>query len=59
MTRKEVAAERRVTEDTVTALVDKGDLPAYRFGGQLRYKRADVEAAFNPVATKALKNGAK
>ena len=49
-----------MTEDTVTALADKGDLVAYRFGGQLRYKRADVDAAFKLVAPKANgKNGAK
>ena len=53
MTRREVAEEFRVTEDTVTEFVDKGILIAYRLGGQLRYKRADVDAAFQPVEPKA------
>lgn len=63
VTRKEAAAECRVTEDTITSYVDSGDLVAYRLaGGHLRFKRSDVQALFQVVTPKAnggRKNGGK
>jgi excisionase family DNA binding protein len=63
VTRKEAAAECRVSEDTISGYVDSGDLVAYRLaGGHLRFKRSDVEALFQLVTPKTngtKKNGVK
>ena len=41
----EAVAERLgISVSTVRALVRKGELPAYKVGGQLRFERDEVEA---------------
>jgi excisionase family DNA binding protein len=41
----EAVAERLgISISTVRALVRKGELPAYKVGGQLRFEKDDIEA---------------
>jgi putative molybdopterin biosynthesis protein len=44
LTPSEVAVELRISAPTVYRLIDRGELPAAKIGGQLRIERADLEA---------------
>lgn len=43
LTVDEVAAELRVSPQTVRKLIDNGELKAFRVGGQWRIKRKDLD----------------
>ena len=43
MTIKQTAVELNVSDRTVRRLIDKGELRAYRVGGQLRISPQDVD----------------
>lgn len=51
MKKREVAAEYDVTERTVDRWTEAGRLRAYRVGGQVRFKVADVQALARPIAS--------
>jgi excisionase family DNA binding protein len=42
MRKGEVAAYLRVSESTVDRMRERGEIPAYRVGVQLRFKRSDM-----------------
>jgi excisionase family DNA binding protein len=44
LTLPEVAQLLKVTDKTVYSLAQKGGLPAFKVGGQWRFKRADLDA---------------
>ncbi len=44
LTLPEVARLLKVAEKTVYTLAQKGQLPAFKVGGQWRFKRADIDA---------------
>jgi excisionase family DNA binding protein len=39
-------------KETVREYVDKGLLPAYKLGNELRFKQSDVDAMMQPVTAK-------
>jgi excisionase family DNA binding protein len=41
---KETAQHLRLCEKQIRRLIERGDLPAYRFGGALRIKKKDIDA---------------
>ena len=41
---KETAQHLRLCEKHVRRLIERGALPAYRFGGALRIKKKDIDA---------------
>ncbi|OGW75044.1 MAG: hypothetical protein A2Z72_02705 [Omnitrophica bacterium RBG_13_46_9] len=55
LTIEEVAALLGLSEDGVRKLVEKGDLPAYKVGGQyLRFRKEQIEAIKNEIPTKTV-----
>lgn len=44
LTLPEVAQLLKVAEKTVYTMAQKGDLPAFKVGGQWRFRRADLDA---------------
>lgn len=44
LTLPEVAQLLKVAEKTVYTMAQKGDLPAFKVGGQWRFRRADFDA---------------
>jgi len=44
LTLREVAALLRVAEKTAYTLVQTGDLPGFKVGGQWRFRRSDIDA---------------
>jgi excisionase family DNA binding protein len=55
LTRTQVAAELNVSRDTVTRMVNDGDLIAHAIGGthrrQLRFRREDLDAYLEQTRT--------
>ncbi len=43
MTLRDVMARLNVSEPTVRRMVRRGDIPAFRVGGQLRFERKEIE----------------
>jgi len=43
LTLKEVALLLRIAERTAYMMVQRGDLPGFKVGGQWRFKRADID----------------
>jgi excisionase family DNA binding protein len=41
---KETAQHLRLCEKQIRRLIERGELPAYRFGGALRIKKKDTDA---------------
>jgi len=44
LTVNEVAELLKVSDKTVRRLATRGELPSFRVGAQLRFRRADIEA---------------
>ena len=44
LTLKEVAALLKIAERTAYSMMQAGELPGFKVGGQWRFKRADIEA---------------
>ena len=44
LTLPEVARLLKVAEKTVYTMAQKGDLPAFKVGGQWRFRRADLDS---------------
>ena len=44
LTLKEVAALLKIAERTAYMMVQRGDLPGFKVGGQWRFKRKDIDA---------------
>ncbi len=44
LTLKEVAALLKIAEKTAHMMVQGGDLPGFKVGGQWRFKRKDIDA---------------
>ena len=44
LTLREVAALLRVAEKTAYTLAQTGDLPAFKVGGQWRFRRTDIDS---------------
>ena len=44
ITIKEVAEYLKIKEQTVYALVAKGDIPGFKVGGSWRFDKADIDA---------------
>ena len=44
LTLKEVAKLLKIAERTAYMMVQRGDLPGFKVGGQWRFKRADIDA---------------
>lgn len=55
LTLDEVRAILRKSERTVRRYVETGDLPAYRIGGELRFKPAEVDAFIEASRVVALR----
>jgi excisionase family DNA binding protein len=49
LTMADVQKRFRLSLSTVQRLIKSGDLPAYRIGGSVRIKEADVEKALKPI----------
>jgi excisionase family DNA binding protein len=50
LTQQQVAAALKVTVPTVRSKIDRGELPAYRFGPRVvRVRRSDVEKLLTPI----------
>ena len=43
LTLKEVAAFLKIAERTAYMMVQRGDLPGFKVGGQWRFKRKDID----------------
>ena len=43
LTLKEVALLLKIAERTAYMMVQRGDLPGFKVGGQWRFKRADID----------------
>ena len=43
LTLKEVASLLKIAERTAYMMVQRGDLPGFKVGGQWRFKRADID----------------
>lgn len=43
LTLKEVATLLKIAERTAYMMVQRGDLPGFKVGGQWRFKRADID----------------
>jgi excisionase family DNA binding protein len=52
LTRREVAALFKITAPTLHKLTMAGTIPAYRIGGRVLYKPADIEAALDKIVIK-------
>ena len=44
LTLKEVATLLKIAERTAYMMVQRGDLPGFKVGGQWRFKRVDIDA---------------
>ena len=44
LTLKEVATLLKIAERTAYMMVQRGDLPGFKVGGQWRFKRADIDS---------------
>ena len=44
LTLKEVAALLKIAERTAYMMIQRGDLPGFKVGGQWRFKRKDIDA---------------
>ena len=44
LTLKEVAALLKIAERTAYMMVQRGDLPGFKVGGQWRFRRKDIDA---------------
>jgi len=44
LTLKEVAALLKIADRTAYMMVQRGDLPGFKVGGQWRFKRKDIDA---------------
>ena len=44
LTLKEIAAFLKIAERTAYAMVQRGDLPGFKVGGQWRFERRDIDA---------------
>ncbi len=44
LTLKEVAALLKIAERTAYMMVQRGDFPGFKVGGQWRFKRKDIDA---------------
>jgi excisionase family DNA binding protein len=44
LTLQEVAALLKIAERTAYMMVQRGDLPGFKVGGQWRFKRTDIDA---------------
>ena len=59
----DVASPLKVTEKTVYSLVRKGNLPAFKVGGQWRFRRTAIdfwiEVKTNAVGAQPANNGVK
>jgi len=44
LTLQEVAALLKIAERTAYMMVQRGDLPGFKVGGQWRFKRVDIDA---------------
>lgn len=49
LTRREVAQKFRITLVTLDKYTKAGTLQSYKIGGQIRYKAAEIEKAFEQV----------
>ena len=58
LTRKEVAEKLRITLVTVDKYTKAGIIKAYRIGGQIRYKAAEIDKSFEVVKTAKYKREA-
>ena len=47
LTLKEVAALLKIAERTAYMMVQRGDLPGFKVGGQWRFERKDIDAWMN------------
>lgn len=53
LTIEEVSALMSISEEELTRLVEKGELPAYKVGGRfLRFRKEQIEAIQNEIAAK-------
>ena len=43
LTLKEITSLLRIAERTTYMMVQRGDLPGFKVGGQWRFKRADID----------------
>ena len=55
---KETSAVLNLSEDQIRALVAKGELPAYKIGGQfLRFRKEQIEAIRKEIVTRPASRG--
>ncbi len=53
LTLPEVAQLLKVAEKTVYTMAQKGELPAFKVGGQWRFRRADLDAGIDAKTRRA------
>jgi len=57
LTRREVAQKFRITLVTLDKYTKAGTLQSYKIGGQIRYKAAEIEKAFEQVKNAKYRRG--
>jgi excisionase family DNA binding protein len=57
LTRREVAQKLRITLVTLDKYTKAGTLQSYKIGGQIRYKAAEIEKAFEQVKNAKYRRG--
>jgi excisionase family DNA binding protein len=57
LTRREVAQKLKITLVTLDKYTRSGTLQSYKIGGQIRYKAAEIEKAFEQVKNAKYRRG--